>query len=71
MVYFSHKGKRKGNKKMYTIYWGRGNEKNEVVFTDYSTAVFCACNNVYRLGSDWAYVVDNETGEIVKEYSKS
>ena len=53
---------------MYTVYYFRGARANTTVMNDLRGACIVAYNEVTWLGCHTACVVDNETGEILREY---
>lgn len=65
------KGKEKEIKKMaYTIYYYRNDTANTFETNDFRTACIVAFNEVCYLGSDVAHITSNETGEILRTYTK-
>ena len=71
MLYYNHKRKRKGDKKMaYTIYYYRNDTTNTFETNDFRTACIVAFNEVRYLGCEVAHITSNETGEILRTYTK-
>lgn len=55
---------------MFKVYYYRMNEENTFTTNDLRTAYIVAYNEVTFLGCHTAYVIDNFTGELLKEYTK-
>ena len=65
------KGKEKEIKKMaYTIYYYRNDTANTFETNDFRTACIVAFNEVCYLGCEVAHITSNETGEILRTYTK-
>lgn len=54
----------------YTIYYYRNNAANTFETNDFRTACIMAFNEVCYLGCEVAHVTSNETGEILRTYTK-
>lgn len=56
---------------MYTIYCYRSSMTNTFNVNDFHTACVIAFNEVYYFGYEIAHITTNETGEILRTYSKN
>ena len=54
----------------YTIYYYRNDTVNTFETNDFRTACIVAFNEVHYLGSEVAHITSNETGEILRTYTK-
>ena len=54
----------------YTIYYYRNDTVNTFETNDLRTACIMAFNEVCYLGSDVAHITSNETGELLRTYTK-
>ena len=70
MLYYNHKRERQGDKTMYIIYYYRNNTTNTFETNDFRTACIVAFNEVCYLGCEVAHITSNETGEILRTYTK-
>ena len=55
---------------MYIIYYYRNNTTDTFETNDFRTACIVAFNEVCYLGCEVAHITSNETGEILRTYTK-
>lgn len=53
---------------MYTLYCRRNDTMTTYIIDDLRTGCIMGYNSVTYLGSDSAYIIDSETGELLRYY---